>query len=115
MSSKSILANDLIPGSVMHPGQLLKDELETREMKQIDLAKELGIAKNVMSEIINGKRNITPVLAVRLEEALGIKAEFWMKYQMAYEIDRIRIKNKKAIEKAKISDKSKRKLASVLG
>ncbi|MEQ8712000.1 MAG: HigA family addiction module antitoxin [Cyclobacteriaceae bacterium] len=113
MSSKSILANDLIPGSVMHPGQLLKDELETREMKQIDLAKELGIAKNVMSEIINGKRNITPVLAVRLEEALGIKAEFWMKYQMAYEIDKIRIKNKKAIEKAKISDKSKRKLASV--
>ena len=113
MSSKRKLANDLIPGSAMHPGELLKDELAARDMKQINLAKELGIAKNVMSEIINGKRNLTPELAVRLEDALGIKAEFWMKYQVGYEIDRIRIKNKKAIEKARISEKSKRKLASV--
>lgn len=48
-----------------------------------------------MPEIINGKRNLTPELAVRLEDALGIKAEFWMKYQVSYEIDRISIKNKK--------------------
>ena len=99
MSNNRILANDLVPGLASHPGQLLKDELDTREMKQIDLAKELGIAKNVMSEIINGKRNLTPDLAVRLEDALGIKADFWMKYQMAYEIDRIRIRNKKVVEK----------------
>jgi HTH-type transcriptional regulator/antitoxin HigA len=99
MSNNRILANDLVPGLASHPGQLLKDELDSREMKQIDLAKELGIAKNVMSEIINGKRNLTPDLAVRLEDALGIKADFWMKYQMAYEIDRIRIRNKKVVEK----------------
>lgn len=113
MSNKRVLANDLVPGSAMHPGQLLKDELDTRKMKQIDLAKELGIAKNVMSEIINGKRNLTPELAVRLEDALGIKAEFWMKYQMAYEIDKIRIKNKKAVQKANISPKAKKQLASI--
>ena len=113
MSRKKILANDLVPGSVMHPGQLLKDELDTRDMKQIDLARVLGIAKNVMSEIINGKRNLTPELAVRLEEALGIKAEFWMKYQMAYEIDKIRIKNQKAVQKANISPKAKKQLASI--
>lgn len=106
MSSNRKLANDMVPGSTMHPGELLKDELEAREMKQIELAKELGIAKNVMSEIIGGKRNITPELAVRLEDALGIKAEFWMKYQVAYEIDKIRIKNKKAVEKANIPAKS---------
>ena len=113
MSSKRILANDLVPGSAMHPGQLLRDELDARDMKQIDLAKELGIAKNVMSEIINGKRNLTPELAVRLEEALGIKAEFWMKYQMAYEIDKIRIKNKKAVQKANISPNAKKQLNAV--
>ncbi len=93
-ASKRTLANDLVPGSTMHPGELLRDELEAREIKHIDLAKRLGIAKNVMSEIINGKRNITPELVVRLEDALGIKAEFWMKYQVGYEIDRIRIKKK---------------------
>lgn len=113
MSSKRVLANDLVPGSVMHPGQLLKVELDARDMKQIDLAKELGIAKNVMSEIISGKRNLTPKLAVRLEDALGIKAEFWMKYQMAYEIDKIRIKNKKAVQKADITPKVKKQLASI--
>ncbi|MEQ8906894.1 HigA family addiction module antitoxin [Ekhidna sp.] len=113
MSSKRKLANEMVSGSAMHPGELLRDELEAREMKQVELAKELGIAKNVMSEIISGKRNITPELAVRLEDALGIKAEFWMKYQVAYEIDKIRIKNKKAIAKANISEKSKRKLTSV--
>lgn len=113
MSNKRVLANDLVPGSAMHPGQLLKDELDSRGMKQIDLAQELGIAKNVMSEIINGKRNLTPELAVRLEEALDIKAEFWMKYQMAYEIDKIRIKNKKAVQKANIPPKAKKQLASI--
>ena len=113
MNSKRILANDLVPGSAMHPGQLLKDELDAREMKQIVLAKALGIAKNVMSEIINGKRNLTPELAVKLEEALEIKAELWMKYQMAYEIDKVRIKNKKAVQKANISAKAKKQLASI--
>ena len=113
MSSKRTLANDLVPGSTIHPGELLREELEARKIKQIELAKELGIAKNVMSEIVNGKRNITPELAVRLEEALGIKAEFWMRYQVTYEIDRIRIKNKKSIQKANISEKAKRQLKSI--
>ncbi len=113
MSNNRTLANDLTPGSAIHPGQLLKDELDARNMKQIDLAKELGIAKNVMSEIINGKRNLSPELAVRLEDILEIKAEFWMKYQMAYEIDKIRIKNKQAVQKADISPKAKKQLASI--
>lgn len=113
MSSKRVLADDLVPGSAIHPGQLLREELKAREIKQIDLAKELGIAKNVMSEIINGKRNITPELAVRLEDTLDIKAEFWMKHQVAYEIDMIRIKNKKAVQKANISPKAKKQLAAI--
>ncbi|CAD5258061.1 MULTISPECIES: HigA family addiction module antitoxin [unclassified Imperialibacter] len=112
-SKERLPANDLVPGSAMHPGELLKDELEAREMKQIELAKALGIAKNIMSELIGGKRNITPELAVRLEDALGIKAGFWMKYQVAYEIDKIRVKNKKAMEKADIPTKTKVQMASI--
>jgi HTH-type transcriptional regulator/antitoxin HigA len=70
MNSKRVLANDLVLGSATHPGTLLKAELEVRGMKQIDLARQLGIAKNVMSELVNGKGNITPELAVKLEEVL---------------------------------------------
>ncbi|MEQ8531564.1 MAG: hypothetical protein RIB86_06915, partial [Imperialibacter sp.] len=61
-------------------------------------------------EIIGGWRNITPELAVRLEDALGIKAEFSMKYQVACEIDKTRIKNKKAVEKS-IFQRKQRNLA----
>ena len=60
----------------MHPWELLKDELETREMKQVELAKTLGIAKNVMSEIIGGKRNITPELAFAWKMPLASKQNF---------------------------------------
>jgi HTH-type transcriptional regulator/antitoxin HigA len=90
MSNKRVIANDLVPGSTVPPGELLRDELKAREMKQVTLARELGIAKNVMSEIISGKRNLTSELALRLEEVMGINAEFWMRHQVAYEIDLIR-------------------------
>ncbi len=113
MSKQRKSANEIVPGSANHPGFILKEELEARDIKQVDLAKELGIAKNVMSEIISGKRNITPKLAVRLENVLDINAEFWMKFQMAFEIDKIRIRNKKSIQNANISEKAKKQLSSV--
>lgn len=99
MNKQRKLANDLIPASATHPGVLLKDEILSRGMKQIELADKIGVAKNVMSELISGKRNITADIAVRLEAALGIDAEFWMKYQAAYDIDKVRIKNKKKLSK----------------
>lgn len=77
----------------MHPGDLLRDELVARNIKHYELADVLGIARSVMSEIIHGKRKITPALAVKLENALGIKAEFWMKHQVIFDIDKIRLKN----------------------
>jgi HTH-type transcriptional regulator/antitoxin HigA len=110
MNKKRTLANDLIPGSTIHPGELLRDELDARDIKHVDMAKTLGIAKNVMSEIINGKRNITPTMAVKLEDALGIKAEFWMRYQVNYEIDKIRIRNKEAVKRSNLSEKKKKQL-----
>jgi len=97
MNKEKTLANDLTPASAMHPGLLLMDELEARGMKHIELARSLGIAKNVMSEILHGKRNISPLMAIRLEKVLGIKAEFWMRYQVGYELDKIRIESRELV------------------
>lgn len=83
----------------MHPGDLLRDELVARNIKHYELADVLGIARSVMSEIIHGKRKITPALAVKLENALGIKAEFWMKHQVIFDIDKIRLKNNTGVGK----------------
>lgn len=49
------------------------------------------MAKFIVSETINEKRNITPEFALKLEAALGISAEFWMNVQAAYEYDILRI------------------------
>lgn len=98
MSSNRKLANDMIPGSATHPGTIIREELDTRNMRHIQLAEQLGIAKNVMSELVNAKRNITADLALKLETALDIKAEFWMGYQVAYDLDKIRLRNLRLVD-----------------
>ncbi|NOX45416.1 MAG: HigA family addiction module antidote protein, partial [Chlorobi bacterium] len=83
------------PFTATHPGVLIKDELDARpELKQKDLAKELGVKASFINEIINGKRPITANIAILLEKVLGIPADYWMKFQSQFEIDKARIKEK---------------------
>lgn len=85
----------IVPYKATHPGILIKDELEVRpDLKQKDLAKELGVKASFLNEIINGKRPITPEIAVLLEGVFEIPASYWMKFQSQYEIDKARIKEK---------------------
>ena len=97
------LTREMVPANATHPGVLLKDELSERKIKQVDFAKNIGIAPNVLSEIITGKRNITPALAIKLEAALTIDAEYWMRIQIKFEFDTIRIRHKKELMHSKIS------------
>jgi addiction module HigA family antidote len=60
--------------------------LKTRSIKQKDLAVQMSIRQNVLSEIITGKRNITPNIAVQLEQALSIEAELWLRLQARYDV-----------------------------
>lgn len=99
------VANDMIPAEALHPGELIADEIEYRGIKQKDLAKTTGIASTMLNEIIHGKRNITAQIAIKLEKALDIDAEYWMRLQMRYEIDSIRIKMRKDIDKSKLTPK----------
>ena len=56
------------------PGEVLEEELEARGMTQKELAVRLGTP--AITEIIKGKKSITPDTAVMLEKALGIYAQF---------------------------------------
>jgi antitoxin HigA-1 len=105
-----IYANDIVLKENFHPGEFIKDELEARDWKQQELANKMDVAKNVLSEIIHGKRNLTPALALKLESSLGIKAEFWMKLQVNYDINLIRNQYSSLIDKAKVSHDKKAKL-----
>lgn len=73
-----------------HPGMHLLEELDERGMLKKDVAHELGILPTNLSEILKGKRNISPRLAVRLENVLKISAEYWLNLQMAWDLQNAR-------------------------
>ena len=113
MNKKKKSANDMIPGDIFHPGEIIQDELEAREMSQQDLADKVKMSKSEISLLLHGYRNITPSIAVLLEKALGIDAEIWMNLQVKYDIDRVRKKAKHAIDIARIPASQKHKLRKV--
>lgn len=80
-------ANDMIPGDLFHPGEHLKDEMKARGITQTELSDKLNVSKTEVNLMLNGHSNITPNLAMKLEEALGIEAQFWMNLQNKYDTD----------------------------
>jgi addiction module HigA family antidote len=60
------------PFRPVHPGELLKDELEYRHLSQKAVAKQLGLPYTSFNEVLNGKRPVTTDLAMIMEAALGV-------------------------------------------
>lgn len=90
-------ANEMIPGDVFHPSEIIKDELEARGMRQVDLINQTGYNKGFISLLLKGERNITSSFALVLEKVLEIPAEFWIRLQKNYEMNKalIEIRNMK--------------------
>lgn len=104
----------MIPGDVFHPGEHLRDEMEAREMNQQELALKLQLSKSEISLLLNGHRNFTPTIAIKLEEALGIDAEFWMNCQIKYDIDVLKKKYQQSLKKSKIPTGMKNKISKLI-
>ncbi len=79
-----MIANNLTPSQPIHPGEMIKDEIEYRGISQKDLAAEIGIPASVLNAVLNGKRAVTTEYALLLEAALGIEADIWLKLQADY-------------------------------
>ncbi len=88
-------ANDMIPGDVFHPSEIIKDEMEAGGIKQTELVKESGFKKSFISLLLKGERNINIPIALALEKLLKISAEFWIRLQKQYEMDKELIELKK--------------------
>jgi antitoxin HigA-1 len=74
-----------------HPGEvLLEDYLKPLGMSQYALAKALGVPQIRISQIVNGKRAITPDTALRLARYFGTSAEFWIGMQATSDLERAR-------------------------
>lgn len=105
--SKTLYTKNTLTGNIHHPGEYIKDELQSSKLNQKQLAEKMGIKPTVMSELVNGKRNITAAIAIKLEESLGLTAEMWMKLQAHYEIMTIKARIKADIEKTDLPLKKK--------
>ena len=81
-----MIANNLKPYKPTHPGEVLKDELEYRGISQRGLAKEIGISYSAFNEMLNGKRSLSPELAMMMEAALGVDAAPLLAMQNEYDM-----------------------------
>lgn len=71
---------------LIHPGEHLADELKAIGMSANELAKELGVPTNRLTQIIAGKRSITGDTALRLGKWFGTGPDIWMNLQKNYEL-----------------------------
>ena len=72
--------------AVSHPGALLAEELEVREMSQRELARRIGRPYQVVNEIVRGRKAITPETALQLEGEFGTRAYIWLGLQAKYDL-----------------------------
>ena len=79
-----MIANNRDPSQPIHPGGMIKDEIEYRGISQKELAAEIGIPASVLNAVLNGKRAVTTEYALLLEAALGIEADLWLRLQSDY-------------------------------
>lgn len=76
----------------IHPGEILRDELEEIGMNAKKFAEALHVPPNRISQIINGRRAITADTALRLSRFFGTAPAFWMNLQQSYDL-RLAAKN----------------------
>ena len=71
----------------IHPGEILADELRELNVSAAELARQIKVPRNRLSQIVNGKRAITGDTALRLGHWFGTSAQFWLNLQSAHDLE----------------------------
>ena len=71
-----------------HPGEILREEMDERDLSANALARALDMPANRITAILNGQRGITAETANRLSRYFGTTAELWLNLQNTYELRR---------------------------
>ena len=87
-----------MPVAAIHPREHLAEELSELGMSAAELARQLEVPTNRITEILNGRRAITGDTALRLAHFFGTTAEFWLNLQSLYEIRLAQRKSGKSIK-----------------
>ena len=94
--------NARVPAEVFPPGEFLREELEAREWSQQELADILDRPPRLISELIAGKRAITPETAKGLAEAFGTSPDYWMNLESQYQLSKVTVPNDNVARKARL-------------
>jgi len=70
----------------VHPGAILREELDARGLSASALALKLRVAPQRIQEVVAGKRGISPETALRLGRYFGNEPEFWLSLQATYDL-----------------------------
>ena len=75
----------------IHPGSILREDvLKEMRLSITKAAENLKVSRKQLSEVVNETAAISAEMAVRLENAFGITAEFWLDLQKAYDIWKVK-------------------------
>jgi addiction module HigA family antidote len=70
-----------------HPGKSIRyDCIEPLGLTITDAAKRLGVTRQALNNLVNGKVGISPEMAIRLSKAFGSSPEVWLGLQMDYDL-----------------------------
>jgi addiction module HigA family antidote len=70
-----------------HPGRIVRQEcIEPLGLTVTAVAARLGVTRQNLNNVLNGKSGISPEMAIRLSKAFGSRAEMWLGLQMEYDL-----------------------------
>ncbi len=90
----------------VHPGEILRDEIEALDLSANALSKVLGVPVNRMTMILNGQRGVSADTALRLARYFGTTPQLWMNLQKTWELRRAEIAAGREIAKCVTSRQS---------
>ena len=91
-----------------HPGRIVRSAcLEPLGLSVTAGAKVLGVTRQALNNVVNGKSAISPEMAIRLSKAFGSTAETWLRMQLSYDLaqarkheDKIRVRRQRMVQEA---------------
>ncbi len=83
----------------IHPGEVLADELAERNISAAELARQVGVPANRISQLVRGKRSMTGDTALRLGHWFGMNPQFWMNLQAQFDLVEAKKANGAEIDK----------------
>lgn len=76
-----------------HPGELIRESMEAKGWTVTQSARYLGVARNTLSRLLNGRAGVSPQMALALERIGWSDAEHWVRMQGSYDLAQARLRD----------------------